>query len=101
MKAEDIEYRIKAEYGKHPNLDWAKIASLKIADSVNRKDDNKEISKKEKIINFIFRLQFIIICTLAVVIAFAESETFRVFFQINGYLTIVLIMINNTKKPKV
>lgn len=34
MTAEWIEDRIKEEFKKHPDLDWAKIASLKIKSTI-------------------------------------------------------------------
>ena len=34
MNAEQIENRIKAEQRKHPDLDWIKIASIKIAKTI-------------------------------------------------------------------
>lgn len=39
MKAEEIEQRIKDEYRKHPNLDWAKIAAIKIHSTLMQKEN--------------------------------------------------------------
>ncbi len=53
MKLEKlVEDRIKAEYRKHPKLDWAKIAAVKISSSVSKVIDDvigedRVITRKE------------------------------------------------------
>ena len=42
MTQDEIEYRIKIEYAKHPELDWTKIAAHKIYSSISSSMYTKE-----------------------------------------------------------